>query len=127
VKEVFQGLKEFYRGYLPDFVAIHRAFFKVKKVRKYPLGVLEFFLLSESGEFLRNLVMTERENDIAQIKEDDCDRHLANPNPSQPPFSKGRRKIIPFIKGEGKDDTPLLKTDRWGIMGFSYQNIEQSP
>jgi hypothetical protein len=65
VKEVFQRLKELRRGYLPDFVAIHRAFFKVKKIGKYPLGILEFFLLSESGEFLRNLVMAERENDIA--------------------------------------------------------------
>ena len=127
MKKFFQGLKEFYGGYLPDFITIDCPFFKVEEIGKYPLRILEFFLLSESGEFLCDLVMAERENDITQIKEDDFNGHLANPNPSQPPFSKGRRKIIPFIKGEGKNDTPLLKGDRWGIMGISYQNIEQSP
>jgi hypothetical protein len=55
--------------------------------------------LRKSGELFCDLIVAERKDHIAKIEEDDFYRHLANPNPSQPPFSKGRRKKVPFFKG----------------------------
>jgi hypothetical protein len=46
---------------------------EIEDMGEYFLGILEFFFLREPGEFFCNLVIIEREDDIAQIKENDFD------------------------------------------------------
>ena len=82
VKVFFYGLEKFRRGDFSNIKIIDDAFLKIEEVRKYSLGILEFFSLRESREFFCNLVMVERENDIAEIEEDHLNRDcssLANP------------------------------------------------
>jgi hypothetical protein len=64
-------LKKFRRGYFPHIEVIDDAFLKVEEERKYSLGILKFFALSESGEFFCDLVMVEREDDITEIEKND--------------------------------------------------------
>jgi hypothetical protein len=73
LKEFFERLEEFQRGYFSDFITVDRSVFKIEEIRKNLGGVLKFFSLGESREFFCNLVMVERKNDIAQIVKDDFD------------------------------------------------------
>jgi hypothetical protein len=76
VKIFLQGFKKLEGGYLPDFITIDRPFFKIEEIGKYLLGILKFFSLRKSRKFLCNLIMVERENNIAKIEEDDLNGRL---------------------------------------------------
>ncbi len=65
----------------------------VEEIGKYSLGILKFFFLSKSRKFFCNLIMVERKNDIAQIKEDDFNQAFGQ--------SLSLRNL-PFVKGGEK-------------------------
>jgi hypothetical protein len=65
VKFFFYGLEKFRRGDFSNIKIINYAFLKIEEVKKYSFGILEFFFLNESGKLFCNLVMVEREDDIA--------------------------------------------------------------
>jgi hypothetical protein len=94
-------LKKFRRRHPPFVEIIDYAFFEIEEIGEYFFRILQFSLVRKPREFLCNLVVVEREDDITQIEEDDFDH-----NPSPPPFRKGRRQEIP----------PFLKGDRGGLV-----------
>ena len=71
LKRFFEGQEEFDRRNLSLIETVNHAFLEIKEVKEDSLGILESFFPREPGEFLGDLEMTERKDDIAQIKKND--------------------------------------------------------
>jgi hypothetical protein len=80
VKVPLYRLKKNRRGDFSHIKVIYNPLLKIEELRKYFLRFLEFFPLRESREFFCNLIMTEREDDIAEIKQDHFNRFLSIPH-----------------------------------------------
>jgi hypothetical protein len=84
-KVFLYGLEKIWRRHPPFVEIIDHAFFAIEEIGEYFLGVLENSSLRKPGEFFGNLVVVERKDNIAQIKENDFDGRRIHSFPLTPP------------------------------------------
>jgi hypothetical protein len=87
IKAFFDGLEEFRGGNFSKIKPIDGPILEIKEVRENLFRILKFFSLRELRKFFRNLEMVERENDIAQIKENDLNGRMSHSVASLPTLS----------------------------------------